>query len=428
MTTASSGTHEWRGLCRRWIWLGAWIAPLIGAHATAAALSDEDCFRELASVDYGHSSESLENNRFRHVFQHIDEFPYYRIVEGVFVGIKTDRGEPRARVPNRNYWSYVQGRSGVGASDNYSLFHDIRGETDVQGVPVQIDVGGDFAFFLYPGSANDATTFPAQAARTGGFRVLATMGDGVEFLPTRASGRWRLGDNTVLRLYSSRFSQCDIWCDGQYDGKYLRTVFMLHHAVTVGGETYRKDKICRLRYYPLVVTNSTALLAAVETELAARADRIHTTRIVNGRVRASADQWKAAFARVDPAVLVKVATMPRDHRGDFAVDTAFGTVAIRFTRDLSEDNDDIRTTAFYRGSYRYWRHAIVGRLVVAGQDLGAVTEVKLGEINHGRALRRRVLDQNFRSVGAMERNDNGELRCHEDGCDIVVRRRLLRTP
>lgn len=217
------------------------------------------------------------------------------------MGIKTDRGEPRARVPNRNYWNYVQGRSGVGATDNYSLFHDIRGETDVQGVPVRIDVGGDFAFFLYPGSANDATTFPAQAARTGDFRVLATMGDGVEFLPTRASGR-------------------------------------------------------------------------------------------------------------------------------LAVDTAFGTVAVRFTRDLSEDNDDIRTTAFYRGSYRYWRHAIVGRLVVEGQDLGAVTEVKLGEINHGRALRRRVLDQNFRSVGAMERNDNGELRCHEDGCDIVVRRRLLRTP
>ncbi len=136
------------------------------------------------------------------------------------------------------------------------------------------------------------------------------------------------------------------------------------------------------------MTNSTALPAAVETELAARANRIHTTRIVNGRIPASADEWKAAFARVDPAVLVKVATMPRDHRGDFAVDTAFGTVAVRFTRDLSEDNDDIRTTAFYRGSYRYWRHAIVGRLVVDGQDLGAVTEVKLGEINQGRALRR----------------------------------------
>ena len=422
------GMRTWRGPWRQRVWLVTWVALLIGGNSTAAALTDEDCFQELASIDYGHSSESLDNNRFRYVFQHIDEYPYYRIVEGVFVGIKTDKRELDSIVPNRYYWRFVHGRSGVGAKDNYSLFHDIRGETDVQGVPVQIDAGGDFAFFLYPRSATDDRPYLAQGAKRGDFSVLATVGDGMEFIATRRSKQWRLGDNTVLRLYSSRFSQCDIWCDGEYNGKYLRTIFPLDHAVTVGGKTYQTPKLCRLQYYPLVVTNSTAMLAAVEAELTTRADRIHATRIVNGRVPASANEWEAAFERVDPSVLVKVATMPRDHRGDYSVATKFGTVSVKFTRDLSEDNDDLRSSAFYRGSYRFWRHSIDGRLVVDGKDLGVVTEVDLGEINHGNALRKIVLDQKFRSVGSTVRNDNGGLQCQKEGCDIVVRRKLLRTP
>ncbi len=428
MTAHYAYRPSWRGLCRRWMWLIVWVAPLLGGNAAAAALTDEDCFQELASVDYGHSSESFDSNRFRYVFQHVDEYPYYRIIEDVFVGIKTEKRELDSIVPNRYYWRFVQGRSGVGAKDNYSLFHDIRGETDVQGIPVQINVGGDFAFFLYPRSATDGRTYLAQGAKRGDFSVLATVGDGMEFIATRRSGQWRLGDDTVLRLYSSRFSHCDVWCDGEYGGKYLRTIFQLDHAVTVGGKTYQNSKLCRLQYYPLVVTNSTALLAAVEAELTARADRIHAARIVNGLVPASADEWKAAFERVDPSVLVKVAAMPRDHRGDYSVATKFGTVSVKFTRDLSEDNDDLRSSSFYRGSYRFWRHSIDGRLVVDGRDLGVVTEVDLGEINHGQALRKRVLDQKFRSFGAKVRNDNGGLQCTNDGCDIVVRRNLLRTP
>ena len=137
-----------------------------------------------------------------------------------------------------------------------SLFHDIRGRADVSGVPVDIDVRGDFAFFLYPGSATDETTYLAQAAKAGGFSVLATTDNGAEFIGTRKSGQWRLGEHTALRLYSSRFSHCDVWCDGQYENKYLRTVFMVENTVNVGGRTHRRDRICRLEYYPLVVTNS----------------------------------------------------------------------------------------------------------------------------------------------------------------------------
>ena len=137
-------------------------------------LGNGDCFGELASIDFGHSSETLGNNRFRYVFQHIDEYLYYRVVEAVFFGIRTPGTGPGAIVPNRNCWSLVPGREGVGAQDNYSLFHDIRGVADVRGVPVEIEAGGDFAFFLYPRSATDDTTYLAHAAKGGKFGVPAT--------------------------------------------------------------------------------------------------------------------------------------------------------------------------------------------------------------------------------------------------------------
>ncbi len=389
-------------------------------------LGNGDCSRELASIDYGDSSESLANNRFRYVFQHIDQYPYYRLVEDVFVGISTSRAGPRSRVPNRNYWNFVQGREGVGAEDNFSLFHDMRGVADVRGVPVDIDAGGDFAFFLYPRSATDGTAYRADAARRGDFSVLTTTDDGAEFIATRQSRNWRLGEDTVLRLYSSRFSQCDVWCDGEYEGKYLRTVFMVENTVTVGGRTHRRDRICRLEYYPLAVTNSTALLDAAHGELAARADRIHVARIVNGLEPASPDEWTAAFEAVDPAVLVKVASIPKDHRGDFSTDTRFGTVSIKFTRDFSEENDDLISGTFFRGNYKYWRHSIVGRMQVGERDLGPVTVVNLGEINQGWNLRSKVLDQNFRTIGSIKPNQNGGLQCGEESCDVVVLRQQLK--
>ena len=174
------------------------------------------------------------------------------------------------------------------------------------------------------------------------------------------------------------------------------------------------------------MTNSITLRRAVHEELAARANRIHMARIVNGLVPASSDEWTAAFERVDPTVLVKVATIPRDHRGDFSTATRFGTVSIRFTRDFSEDNDDLISSAFYRGSYRYWRHSIVGRILVEDRELGAVTVVNLGEINRGSALRSRVLDQNFRTIGSTERNQNGGLQRGKNSCDVVVLRQQLR--
>lgn len=122
-----------------------------------AAPEDEDCYAEIASIDFGDWSEKLENNRVRHVFQYIDAYPYYRRVSDVYVGIETVRYFPNSIRPNRSYWRIVDGRKGVGAEGHYSLIQDFRGEANVLGVAVGINVADEFAFFLYD---RDSDTTP----------------------------------------------------------------------------------------------------------------------------------------------------------------------------------------------------------------------------------------------------------------------------
>ena len=90
-------------------------ASPVDAAPRNAVPGDEDCYVEIASIDFGDGSEKLENNRFRHVFQYIDTYPYYRRFSDVYVGIETVRYFPNSIRPNRNYWSIVDGRMGVGA-------------------------------------------------------------------------------------------------------------------------------------------------------------------------------------------------------------------------------------------------------------------------------------------------------------------------
>ena len=169
------------------------------------ALSDEDCYREVASIDYGDSSGNLENNRIRYVFQHMDEYPYYRRVADAYLGIETKRYFPGSTVPNRNYWRIVDGRKGVGAEGHYSLIQDIRGEANVLGVAVDVNVGDEFAFFFYDRNSYSDRTHYAHAAKGGHLGVMTTMGDKAEFIDVGRAKSWRLGSNTTLRLWSSRF-------------------------------------------------------------------------------------------------------------------------------------------------------------------------------------------------------------------------------
>ena len=173
--------------------------------AEAAALSDGDCSVEVASIDYGDWSEKLENNRFRHVFQYIDEYPYFRRVGNVYVGIETERYFPGSIRPNRSYWRNVDGRRGVGAAGHYSLIQDFRGEANVWGAAVGVNVTDEFAFFLYDRDGDTDSGYYAHAAKEGLLDVMTTIGDETEFVEVGKASHWRLGANSSPRAWSSRF-------------------------------------------------------------------------------------------------------------------------------------------------------------------------------------------------------------------------------
>ena len=217
-----------------------------------AALNDEDCYAEIASIDYGDGSEKLENNRFRHVFQYIDTYPYYRRVSEVYVGIETVRYFPDSTRPNRSYWSIVDGRKGVGAEGHYSLIHDFRGEANVLGVAVSINVADEFAFFLYDRDSDTNAGHHAHGARAGLLDVMTTIEDKAEFINVEKASSWRIGTNTKLRAWSSRFVDSDgDWNEGIYSNKLFRTLYFIESQVTVAGVEREVNKICRLAWSPV---------------------------------------------------------------------------------------------------------------------------------------------------------------------------------
>ena len=283
------------------------------------ALGDEDCFQEVASIDYGDSSDNLENNRIRYVFQHTEEYPYFRRVENAFLGIETERYFPESIVPNKNYWRIVDGRKGVGAKGHYSLIQDIRGEANVLGVGVDVNVGDEFAFFFYDRNSYTDLIHYAQAAKEGHLSVMTTMGDKVEFIDVGRATSWRLGSNTTLRLWSSRFvGREGDWSDGIYNNKVFRTLFFRRDKVEVAGVERQVTKICRLKWSPAALTNSEKLVPAVEEELARRADRVHALRIVNNIVPAEREEWRSAFLRLNPETFIHMLTVPKGHSGTSA--------------------------------------------------------------------------------------------------------------
>ncbi|MXY49049.1 MAG: hypothetical protein F4Y38_07065 [Gemmatimonadetes bacterium] len=303
-----------------------------------AAQVDEDCYVEIASIDFGDGSGKLENNRFRHVFQYIDTHPYYRRVSDVYVGIETVRYFPNSTRPNRSYWSIVDGRKGVGAEEHYSLIQDFRGEANVLGVAVGINVADEFAFFLYDRNSDTNAGHYAHGARDGLLGVMTTIENKAEFINVEKASSWRIGSNTKLRAWSARFVDSDgDWNEGIYSNKLFRTLYFINSKVTVAGVEREVNKICRLAWSPVVVTNSDKLVPAIEAELARRADRIHALRIVNNEVPASPAEWRAAFNSLRPETFIHVLTVPRNHSGDIGVITEVGEIAITFTRDPYSD-------------------------------------------------------------------------------------------
>ena len=397
------------------------------------ALGDKDCFQEVASIDYGDSSDNLENNRIRYVFQHTEEYPYYRRVENAFLGIETERYFPESIVPNKNYWRIVDGRKGVGAKGHYSLIQDIRGEANVLGVGVDVNVGDEFAFFFYDRNSYTDLIHYAQAAKEGHLSVMTTMGDKAEFIDVGRATSWRLGSRTTLRLWSSRFVDREgDWNDGIYNNKVFRTLFILRDKVEVAGVERQLTKICRLKWSPAALTNSEKLVPAVEEELARRADRVHALRIVNNIVPAEREEWRSAFLRLNPETFIHMLTVPKGHSGDFSKSTEVGEIAITFTRDPYSDQIyyepekewSFDGSQYHTGLYSFF---VQGRLSVDGRDLGWIMDAYMGTYRRCCSEdTRRLRDQEFAMHWKNVERDDFRMICGDDACNVYIRKEVLR--
>ena len=408
-------------------------ASPVDAAPRNAVPGDEDCYVEIASIDFGDGSEKLENNRFRHVFQYIDTYPYYRRFSDVYVGIETVRYFPNSTRPNRSYWSIVDGRKGVGAEGHFSLIQDFRGEANVLGVAVDINVADEFAFFLYDRNSDTNAGHYAHGAREGLLGVMTTIENKAEFINVEKASSWRIGSNTRLRAWSSRFVDSDgDWNEGIYSNKLFRTLYFINRQVTVAGVEREVNKICRLAWSPVVVTNSDKLVPAIEAELARRADRIHALRIVNNEVPASRAEWRSAFNSLRSETFIHVLTVPRSHSGDFGVSTEVGEIAITFTRDPYSDQIRYRPEKVWRldgaqhnsGLYHF---DIQGRLSVDGRDLGWIIDARIG--TYLRCCDENTYNLKHQKFGMQWRNvdrDDYRMRCGSEECEVFIRKGILR--
>lgn len=247
---------------------------------SAAASDVSNCYAEVASVDYSGWSDNLAANRFKHVFQDTDEYPYFKDVGPAFVGIRTARYWPDGIVLDFSYWNNLDGRKGVGAEGHYSLIEDIRGKATFSGVSLSINVHDEFAFFLYDRTVEHRANYYAHVAEEGLLDVMTTTPNGADFIDVVKSHDRHISG--ALRLWSARFQYYEDhmgrhfeWNDRIYEEKPFRTIFFVNSSVKVGGVEHKQRKICRHGYSPLVVTNSDRLLPAIEKELRKRGELVH---------------------------------------------------------------------------------------------------------------------------------------------------------
>ena len=74
---------------------------------------------------------------------------------------------------------------------------------------VGVNVTDEFAFFLYDWDDDTDSGIYAHAAKEGLLDVMTTIGDEAEFVEVGKASNWRLGSNTSLRAWCSRFLESD---------------------------------------------------------------------------------------------------------------------------------------------------------------------------------------------------------------------------
>lgn len=394
--------------------LPAMLTLGLAATVSAQIPGDANCDAEIATIDNGEDS-TLEGNRFRHVFLRTREYPFYRKFENVFLGVHTVLRVADARRPGERLWTSRRGRENVGAEGHYSLIHDFRGKTTFRGISVDVTADKEFAFFLYDRNDDSNAGWYAHMASKGVFPVLTTTDGAPEFVEVGSLGlansRFGSRRNVVRRGKSSSL-----------DKELIRALFFVDISTTVAGQQHTATKFCLLDGATLALTNTDALVPAIEQELIRRARKIDAGRTA-ASTSATPDEKRAAFRRLESAdTWVHVTTVPENIEGDFkAGSTVFGNVEITFTRDPL--SDDIH----YRATPSNWFDFFVnGRLSVGGKYIGQPVEALLGRYWRCCSTKTTALmEQQFRSVRWTNKN-NIKVECDSGECEILVKKSHLR--
>lgn len=192
------------------------------------------------------------------------------------------------------------------------------------------------------------------------------------------------------------------------------------------------NKICRLAWYPVAVTNSDKLVPAIEEVLARRASRIHALRIVNNELPASQAEWRSAFNSLRPDTFIHLLTVPRNHSGDIGVSTEVGEIAITFTLDPYNNQIYYRPEKVWRsdgaqhnsGLYHFY---VQGRLSVDGRDPGWINDAVIGTYlrccdENTYNLKHQKFKMQWRNVD----RDDYRMRCGSAECAVFIRKEILR--
>ena len=403
------------------------LLGLFGTASPSAAqpsmLGDGDCFKEIASLEYGEWSGSLDNNRFSYAFHHVEAYPYYRRVRGAFVGIETREDSLDGWEPGHR----IGGRQGVGAEGHYALLHDLRGRATLRGVTVEVTSAADFAYFLYDRDKDARSFYYAHVAPRGLLDVMTTTENGAEFIETHGLWPWN------PRFYwKARNTPQREWTTDRLEEKRFRTLFFHDRVVTIGGVEHTARKICRLEFSPLVVTNSAALAPTIEAELLRRAAKISAGRIATGTDSAGLAERRAAFRNLAPDSYVRVIALPSDHVGDFrGRSDLFGDVALTFTRDPNSDQiyyvREKKFVYYVNRETGYSFFYVRGHLSVGGRDLGVPVNGSLGRYyrcctEDTRALKFQTFEMRWNE------SSEGDLRveCGSGECVIFAKKKKLR--
>ena len=341
------------------------------------------CHRDLKSVVVSTTNVDLTGERgiyYDHIYQYIDEYPYWKYVGGGLVGIAFERRSwPGTRT--------LEGSLNAEGDNHVSL--RISGTGTLDGIRIPIDLAdGDFGFLMVP--AELAWSERRQLLEDGGryarfqdihkIRVLTThfgviveiedrgiRGDSYSFYEVTPRRRNPLGEALMRQSPRDRWLgiRREYWEGGDTEYErpregnlWLRTIDAeSERTVEIAGTERTQDVLCRYEYGPVAVTNNNSFRPRIESELNAWAEN---------RIRL---QYELQY---EPVVEI-----PLGHVGDFVHTDEYGTIEIRFddkeTRTDFDRTDRAREVIQSRHGY-----AVHARLRLYGEDFGVVSSYNLG--------------------------------------------------